>query len=125
VLHDIFITDIHLLCRIGVRPDERLRRQPVEVSVRLSAELPEVGRQDEIEATVDYAELHGRIAALVERSAFMLVESLAHRIAGECLEDSRVRSVEVTVIKPEALPSPARAGVTIRRVAEPGGKEGR
>lgn len=125
MLHDIFITNILCSCTIGVRPEEREREQPVEVSVRLSAELPDAGGRDEIDATVDYAALYDRIHALARGSSYQLIESLAHRIAEACLEDRRVRSVEVTVVKPQALPAPARAGVTLRRAAGAGGKEKR
>jgi D-erythro-7,8-dihydroneopterin triphosphate epimerase len=118
LLHEIFITDIRLRCVIGVRPEERLRDQPVEVSLRLTAELPDAGRRDEIDATVDYGALHDRVSALVKRSSFHLIESLAHAVAALCLEDPRVRLAEVTVVKPQALRSAARAGVTVRREAE-------
>jgi dihydroneopterin aldolase len=118
VLQTIFITDMTLSCVIGVRPVERAKKQPLRVSVSLQAELPDVPEHDELASTVDYSALHARIAILVESSACHLMETLAHQIAEVCLSDARVVTVEVTVVKPEALAGAATAGVTIRRQRE-------
>lgn len=113
--HTIFIRDMVLRCIIGVRSYERGRKQPLRVSVRLDADLPEAGRRDELSATVDYSDLEARIVVLVESSSFGLIETLASRILDECFLDQRVTAAEVTIEKPNALATAAGAGVTVGR----------
>jgi dihydroneopterin aldolase len=115
VRHTIFIKHMVLRCIVGVRPHERTRKQPLRISVRLDADLPEAGLRDELPATVDYADLEARIVGLVKASSFGLIETLAGRILEECFVDPRVDEAEVTIEKPRALVSGACAGVTVRR----------
>lgn len=119
----IFVKNMPLRCVIGVRPRERARAQPVCVSVCLSVDLPSGDLGDALEATVDYSALHRRIVTLVEGSSFQLIEALADRVAGECLADPRVSSVEVTVEKPRALKGRGLAGVTVVRDRPVAGRE--
>jgi D-erythro-7,8-dihydroneopterin triphosphate epimerase len=125
VRHTIFIKDMVIRCIVGVRPHERGRTQPLRVSVSLDADLPEAGRRDELDATVDYSVLHDRIVALVEASSFGLIETLAARVLEECFSDPRVSAAEVTVEKPNALPHGACSGVTVRRGRGKGPEEAR
>jgi len=101
----------------GVLPDERQEGQRFVVDVELELDLSAAAALDRLEATVDYAALVGEVAAIVGGEPCELIETVAARVAGRCLDDDRVVAVEVTVHKPDA-PLPAPAGdvaVTLRR----------
>lgn len=99
----ILIRELAARCVLGLSPEERREKQDVLVSLALSADLREAGHSDHVEDAIDYRAVKKRVLALVERSQFRLLEALAEAIAGACLEDDRIASVQVTVDKPGAL----------------------
>jgi D-erythro-7,8-dihydroneopterin triphosphate epimerase len=112
----IYIRDILLRCIIGVYEEERREKQDVVINIKLSADLSEAGRTDDLSKTVDYKAVKQSIVKLVEGSAFLLVETLAERIAQVCLDASEcIEAVEVLVEKPGALRFARTVGVEIRR----------
>lgn len=88
--------------RHGVLPEEQALGQPFLVDVDLGLDTRPAARSDDVADTVDYGELAGRVVALVEGEPVKLIETLADRIAMECLTRPRVQHVEVTVHKPAA-----------------------
>jgi len=116
----IRIRRLRLPCLIGAADWERARRQEVVLDVTLQADLSAAGRSDRLEDTVDYGRLASRLAALVEASSFRLLEALAEAVAAACLQEPRVRRVEVTVEKPRAVPLARSAAVRIVREREDG-----
>jgi dihydroneopterin aldolase len=114
----VLIEDLRLSCIVGVRERERVAAQEVVVNLVLSGDLRTACSSDRLEDTVDYSALIRRVEALVESSAFFLIEALAGAIAALCLEDPKVQSVTVRVEKPGALPRGRAAGVEIHRERE-------
>lgn len=101
----------------GVLAEERRDGQRFVVDVSCSLDLAPAARDDDLQATVNYAELACAVVADIEGEPVNLIEALAERIAGTCLRSGRVGAVEVTVHKPEA-PMPvgvADVAVTLTR----------
>jgi len=69
----------------------------------MDADLRKAGQSDELNDTVDYHAVQLEILDLVEKSEFKLIESLAERIAGICLNADGVERATVTLDKPDAL----------------------
>ena len=111
----IYIRDLTLRCLIGIHPEERRERQDVVINVVMETDLAPPAASDRIEDAVDYKGLKKRIIALVESSAYHLIETLADRMAALALEDARVRRVTVTVDKPGALRFARSVAVEITR----------
>jgi D-erythro-7,8-dihydroneopterin triphosphate epimerase len=111
----VIIRDLLVRCVIGVTPEERREKQDVLITVGLSADLAPAGKSDRVEDAINYRPLKKRILALAERSEFHLMEALAERVAAECLEDPRIREVQVNVEKPSALRFARTVGVEIIR----------
>jgi dihydroneopterin aldolase len=83
----------------GVLESERREGQTFVVDVVLDADV--APQRDDLAETVDYAVLSERLAAIVAGEPVDLIETLAQRLSDACLDDERVRRVEVTVHKPE------------------------
>jgi FolB domain-containing protein len=117
-VNSLFIRDLKASCIIGVRPEERNRKQTVVVSLELyCTELP--GRySDDLEDTVDYSEMSKRVAALVEGSSYQLIEALAEAVTELCLSEERVVEAVVRVEKPGAVAAAKTVGVEIRKTRE-------
>jgi FolB domain-containing protein len=111
----IFIKDLLLRCIVGIKPDEREKKQDVLIHLNLYGDLRQAGISDNIEDTIDYATLKKKVIELVEGSSFYLVEKLAESIAELCLKDSKVRKVDVEIEKPGALRFARTVGIAITR----------
>jgi len=112
---EIFIRDFLIRCIVGIRPEEREKKQDVLVSLSLEGDFSAAGKTDDIADAIDYSGLKKRVIEFAEASSFNLVETLAGRIAGLCLEDSKVQRVHVWVEKPTALRFARTVGVHICR----------
>ena len=101
----------------GVLAAEREQGQPFVVDLTCELDLSGAAAADDLGQTVDYGELARAVVADVERDPLDLIEALAARIAGTCLDFPRVRRVVVTVHKPRApMPVPvADVAVTLTR----------
>ena len=101
----------------GVLDHERRDGQVFLADVVLWLDTRGPARSDDLRDTVDYGRLVARVRQDIESDPVALIETLAARIADTCLEDLRVRTVEVTVHKPNAPIEAAFADValTIRR----------
>lgn len=88
--------------RHGWHAAEREHGQEFVVDVTLLLDTRAAAASDQLSDTVDYSALAARVAALVQGEPVLLLETLAHGIAAECLRDTRAAAVEVTVHKPHA-----------------------
>lgn len=86
----------------GALPEERSLGQTFVVDVRLGLDTRPAAAEDDLERTVHYGVVAEEVTALVSGEPFALIETLAERIADQCLSHAAVREVEVTVHKPGA-----------------------
>jgi dihydroneopterin aldolase len=86
----------------GVFADERRDGQRFVVDAVLHLDTRAAAATDDLAQTVDYGALAARIAAVVRGEPVDLLETLADRLAGCCLDDPRVQAVDVRVHKPQA-----------------------
>jgi dihydroneopterin aldolase/D-erythro-7,8-dihydroneopterin triphosphate epimerase len=111
----IFIRDLALRCIIGIYPEERREKQDIVINIELHCDLQRAGRSDDLNDTVDYKSIKKAILALVEKSSYQLIESLAENIADIALADEKVQQVIVTIDKPGALRFAKSSAVEITR----------
>jgi 2-amino-4-hydroxy-6-hydroxymethyldihydropteridine diphosphokinase len=111
----IYIKDLLLRGILGIKEDERRKRQDVLINIVLHADTRTAGRSDAISDAVNYRTITKRIIGLVEDSQFCLVEKLAAEIAAICLDDPRVEAATVRVEKPGALRFAQSVGIEIHR----------
>lgn len=121
-LRHVFIRNLSLPARLGVLTHEQGREQRILVSVDLAVEddaarplsRAPVGA-DDLVRTVDYAVVADRVRAIVGQGHVRLVETLAERIAEDCLRDPRVHLARIRVEKPDVMPDAEAVGVTVER----------
>ena len=88
--------------RHGVFETERADGQEFTVDVRLELDTRAAATSDRLGDTVDYGKIAERVHAAIENDPVDLIETLAQRIADQCLADRRVTGATVTVHKPSA-----------------------
>ena len=86
----------------GVLPSERAEGQPFVVDVDLGVDTGPAADADALELTVDYGVVAEQLVAIVAGEPCDLLETLAQRLADQCLTHRAVREVTVTVHKPRA-----------------------
>jgi dihydroneopterin aldolase len=86
----------------GVFAEERAEGQEFVADVTVHLGLADAAAADELAQTVHYGDLAEAVVAAIERDPVDLIETLAERIAHVALAFPRVRTVDVTVHKPQA-----------------------
>jgi dihydroneopterin aldolase len=85
-----------------VFPQERKEGQTFVVDLVLGLDTRPAAADDDLTKTVHYGVVAEEVVAVVRGEPVDLIETLAERIAQQCLKHEAVREVEVTVHKPGA-----------------------
>ncbi len=101
--------------RIGTLPQERARRQLVEIDVTVEIDLSAAGRSDDLAETLDYAALRERFVRIVATTSYSLLERLGADLLDAVFADRRVERARVSLSKPGILDG-ATPSVTLERV---------
>jgi 7,8-dihydroneopterin aldolase/epimerase/oxygenase len=86
----------------GVYAFERRQGQTFRCDAVLEVDTAPAAESDDLQRTVNYAELAQRLYTALSTEPVDLLETLAQRLADVCLAYDRVEAVEITVHKPEA-----------------------
>ncbi|HTG68163.1 MAG TPA: dihydroneopterin aldolase [Candidatus Udaeobacter sp.] len=85
----------------GVFPEENKLGQQYYVDIELKMDLEQAAQTDDLNCTVNYAEIHALAKTIVEGPPFKLIEALTGHIASRVLEAyTMVNEVTVRVTKP-------------------------
>lgn len=86
----------------GVFPEETKLGQRFIVDIELSLDLKNAGMYDDLNQTVNYADVYNFTKNVVEGRPFKLVEAVAEKIASDILNAFfLVKECNVKVIKPD------------------------
>lgn len=98
----IYISQMEFYGYHGVFPEENKLGQRFIVDLSISVDLKQAGETDQLEYSVNYAELFAVCQEIVEGKPFKLIEAVAEQIAGKILKDfPLVLGVTVKMIKPD------------------------
>lgn len=110
----IELRGIRVMGKHGANPGERETEQPFDLDVRLEMDLRQPSHSDDLEETLNYAELHSRVTAIVQSTSFVLLERLAAEVVNAIFADARVARARVRIGKPQLLAG-ATPSVTLAR----------
>jgi len=111
----IFITDLRVETIIGIYDWERTQRQSVSLDVEMATDIATAAATDDIEATLNYKAVSKRIEQFIADSDFLLVETLAERVAELIRTEFGVPWLRLTLHKPGALSNSTDVGIRIER----------
>ena len=86
----------------GVLREEKALGQLFIVDVDLYHDLRKAGKTDQVEDTINYAEVYDYIKNIVTTERYDLIEKLGERIAEDILTNFECTGVRVIVHKPQA-----------------------
>jgi dihydroneopterin aldolase len=98
----ITITGLQAHANHGVYAVEREQGQIFRVDAVLELDTAPAAATDDLDRTVNYAELAQGLHAVLSGEPVDLLETLAQRLADVCLAHPQVGAVEITVHKPDA-----------------------
>ncbi len=99
----IIIKNLEVYAHHGVLPEEKQKGQTFLISAELSVPLRAAGMTDDLEKTVNYAEVCECIRGAMTEEKYDLIEAAAENVAGSILvRFPLVKKVRITVAKPEA-----------------------
>ncbi len=114
-LRKTFVNNLEVVASVGVYRHEQHYEQRVLISLTLTV----IDRYDEatdrIEDVYNYEEAIRNARLIAESTHFNLIETLAERIAEECLQNRDVVRVKVRIEKPDAVEGCAAVGIEIVR----------
>ena len=99
----IILKDIVLFGYHGVLQEEKKIGQRFELDIKLYLDLKDAGKNDDLNETVNYAEIYEIAKKINENNKFDLIEAFAEKIC-EVIIDTyiSVSSIKVVVRKPAA-----------------------
>lgn len=86
----------------GVYPEENKLGQRYRVDLTAYVDLKQAGQTDDLNKSVNYAEIYTLCKEIVEGERYNLIETVAERIAaGVLAKHKRIQACTVKVIKPD------------------------
>jgi D-erythro-7,8-dihydroneopterin triphosphate epimerase len=98
---------------IGTYEQERDAPRELRVNVSFVPRDETAAESDNLADGVDYAAVGEQVVALGKTNRFLLIEKFAGEVLKLVLAHPRVRSAEVEVVKPAALPYAESVSVTL------------
>ncbi len=84
----------------GVYDEERRLGQQIAIDIEMVADLTDAGTKDDLESTVNYAEVYSLVKEIVEKEQFNLIEGMAFAILNRMGEKYQFKNITVRVRKP-------------------------
>ncbi|KAI9485751.1 MAG: Dihydropteroate synthase-like protein [Benjaminiella poitrasii] len=114
----ILIKNLVLKNVAGVEAWQRLKSQPVIITVELYTDISAAGNTDHVTNTIHYGHVTKAITKLVETCTFKSLEALAHAVVRLCCVQFGAARTQASVEQPKALLHAAASGVKLMRAIE-------
>ena len=111
----VFVRGLEVECIIGFIDWERRIKQKVVLDLELPVDCARAAASDDVIDTLDYMSVASRVREFVGQSQFMLVETMAHRLALLLLEEFGMEWIRLSINKPGAVRGSRDVGVSIER----------
>ncbi len=113
----IFIRDLRIDTVIGIYDWERAIKQTLSFDLEMATDIARSAASDNIDDTLNYKAVAKCVIAFVEESGFLLVETLAERVAELVMREFSVPWLRLTLNKGGAVRGAQGVGVIIERGA--------
>ena len=95
----ITISNLELWTHIGIPAEERLKEQPVLVSLTIHKDLSDASTNDHLEGSIDYQEVVDLLKRKAQENSLHTLEAFATELANAVLENFETNKVDITVKK--------------------------
>ena len=114
----IFVKNLRCDCIIGILPEERVKTQPLLVSMELGLDLEKAAVSGELSRTSDYGRLSVRVKEYIIARKALLLEELAYELCNLIETEFKPCYVKIRLDKPQALADAEGCGIEISKGVE-------
>ena len=111
----VFLEGLEARGIIGVEEWERTKAQTIRIDLEMACDAAAAARDEDLTLSVNYRAVAKAILAHIDENAYLLVETLAERLAEMIRRDFGVSWLRLTVSKPGAVRFSENVGVVIER----------
>ncbi len=115
----VYIRELKVQTVIGILDWERAIKQSVVLDLEMATDIRKAAASEDIADALDYSAVATRVAQFVEESEFLLVETMAEKIAAIVLEEFEVPWLRLRLSKPAAVRRSRDVGIVIERGEQP------
>lgn len=113
----IFVNDLRVTTIVGILPEERVNEQDIFVDVEMDHDFGAAAASENVETTVDYAEVSTVLTDWIRDEQFQLIETMAVRGCDLILERwPGISRARLTIKKPDAVAAARHTAVTFERM---------
>ena len=95
ILHGMQFYGFH-----GVNSEEKTLGQTYVVDCEVSLDLSKAGVSDNLTDTISYTDIYKTVRSVIEGQSKNLLEALAESIASKIINEFKINSIKVTLMKP-------------------------
>lgn len=111
----VFIEDLRVEATIGVYAWERKIKQTLAFNLEMATDIRPAAEADDLDLALNYKAVAETVQSFVEDSEFLLVETLAEKVAERVMSEFDVPWISLTLHKPSAVAGSRSVGVKIER----------
>lgn len=115
----VFIEDLRIDTTIGIYDWERQIKQTLAFDIEMATDIRKAAETDDIQYALNYKAVSKRVIQFVGESQFLLVETVAEKVAGIIIDEFDVDWVKLTLHKPGAVRGSRSVGIRIERGQRP------
>lgn len=116
----IHLNNVQVECIVGVNPHERTTPQPLLISLSFPADFGPAAESEALEHTTDYSAVARAARAFVQEGRFLLLETLARRLAEHLCGHFGLARLHLHVRKPNAVAGSDGPAVSLTATREDG-----
>ena len=111
----IFIEGLSVFAQIGVYDWEQQIKQKLIFDVEMAWDTRQAAITDDVQYTLNYAEISQFIIAYVQSKPFFLIERVANEVADQLQRQFNISRLRLKLSKPKAVAQANNVGVIIER----------
>ncbi|MDP1931816.1 MAG: dihydroneopterin aldolase [Gammaproteobacteria bacterium] len=111
----VYIHELRIETIIGIYDWERERKQVVSLDLEMGTDIRPAAATEDIDKALDYKAVSKRLISFIEASEFLLIETMAERVAEIVMTEFAVPWLKLRVGKPGAVTGARDVGVIIER----------
>lgn len=115
----VYIRELEIQTVIGIYDWEREIRQTVSLDLDMATDIRAAAASEDIKNTLDYKAVSKRLIGFIEEAQFLLIETMAERVAEIVLDEFPVCWLRLRLGKPGAVTGARDVGVIIERGDRP------
>jgi dihydroneopterin aldolase len=116
----VFIKGLRIQTTIGFYQWEKEIKQTLVIDLTMGWDTAKAAVNDELDKTLDYAEISTAIEVFANKNPVDLLETLAERIAQYLMTDYHIPWLQLKIGKPGAVHNTETVGVEIERSQQQG-----